>query len=160
MQPKFLDREAFTVVGLSRRFTGEDKTEIPQLWADFSARLDDVQNCRGEATYGVCQPVEGETGEIDYMAGIEVSVTGPLPPGMTAVTVPRGHYAVFTHRFTGADLHGEIGKVIQYIWGTWLGSSGYAYTGAPDFEYYDSRFSADSLSGEIDFYIPVIKEQT
>ncbi len=95
MEPKFVTRPAFTIVGMA--YCGKNENEeIPQLWQEFTPRGPEIRARRetGHA-YGVIYGFDDESGVMDYLAGIEVAEAGDLPQGMIALDLPHKTYAVF-----------------------------------------------------------------
>lgn len=89
--------------------------------------------------------------ECYYMACAEVKGLEDIPEGMTAMTIPAGNYAVFTHK-------GSLDKMsltMKYIYGSWLPKSGKKLRNAPEIEIYDQRFKLGSDDSELDVYIPI-----
>ena len=157
MEPKILEKEAFVVVGLRRRFDDETKSGIPALWGELLARLADIPHGR-PGTYAVCLNPDPQQGVFDYVAGVEVARVDALPEGMVAETVPRQTYAVFTHRLRSRDVHADLQPTLRWIWGTWLPSSRYEYTGGPDLERYAEDFDPNTPGASIEILVPVRPE--
>jgi AraC family transcriptional regulator len=81
-----------------------------------------------------------------------VAVLDSVPQDMVAKTVDGGRYARFIH----CGPVSEIGKTMDYIWGTWLPRSGEEPDRERnDFERYDARFDPATMSGEIEIYLPL-----
>lgn len=155
MEPKFIEVEAFRVIGMMANFNDETKQGIPDLWRIFGPRMQEVSVRIEGTTYGVCFPAALDEENFDYMAAVPVDNFDTIPDGMVARTVPAHKFAVFTHR-TGEDtMHNDLQKSMQYIWGTWLPNSGYEHAKVPDFELYDSRMDPITETGEFDIYLPV-----
>jgi AraC family transcriptional regulator len=154
MEPSIVTRAAFTVVGMEYHGRNENK-EIPALWDSFLPHMDDIQHqVDADESFGLCvgDADYKQTGVVRYVAGQRVTEAVNIPDGMVAVTVPEATYAVFTHRGTLATL----GETYDYIYGTWLPTSGRELADAPDFELYDMhRFDPTSPSSEMDIYIPL-----
>lgn len=161
MEPKFVNRDGFTVVGLEC-IGNNQNGEFPRLWGDFFKRIGEIRNvsrqgvCFGMCSCGPeCKPEEGickcgETG-FSYMACVEVSDAGNVPAGMVAKTLPAAKYAVFTHKGTPDT----VGKTWDYIFRTWLKESGCEPVGSFSFELYDERSHPEGENPEIDIYLPV-----
>lgn len=160
MEPKFITRDAFKIVGLEV-ISKNENGEFGRLWEEFIGRAGEVKNARQGICYGLCscgpecEPEKGickcgETG-FSYMAGIEVSEAENIPAGMVAKTVPASKYAVFTH----VGSLDKLKDTYDYILQTWLKESGYELTGSSCFELYDERFNPSSDDSEIDLYMPV-----
>jgi len=153
MKPKFLNKSAFTTVGLS--YVGKNQEgEIPQLWGTFNQKSHEIKNMVGQAAYGACfsGPETAEKGEFEYVACFEVSNTNDIPDGMVIRDVPANKYAVFTH-------HGKLDtlqETYKYIYETWLPQSGLEMASPHfDMEVYDDRFEFDSDKSEFDIYVAV-----
>ncbi len=153
MEPSIVRKAAFTVVGMEYHGRNENN-EIPALWESFLPRMDEIQHqVSTEGSFGLCigDPDYKQTGVFRYVAGQAVTEGATVPDGMVAVTVPEATYAVFTHRGTLETL----GQTYDYIYGTWLPTSGRELADTPDFEFYDNRFDATSPSSEMDIYVPL-----
>ncbi len=92
-----------------------------------------------------------ETGECEYMAGMEVTDTAELPREFTAITVPAQRYARLMHR-------GHITTIrstIEAIFDQWLPSSGYRRKHAPwtFIEYYGPDFNEHTGLGTVEIWI-------
>ena len=157
MKMKITEIPAFLVVGLKANYNQESKINIPQLWPQFVRRIEEIPNVIPWVTYGVCVPSKTEEGEFDYMAaiGVKTLTLENLPAGLEAMVIPKGKYAVFTHKLTSQDIGANMRAANQYIWEEWMPKSGQHYNGGPDFELYDKRFDPEKDHGEIDIYVPL-----
>lgn len=161
MEPKFVTRDEFKVVGMEC-ISKNENDEFGQLWGDFFKRIGEVKhdNWRG-VCYGLCEcgpeckPEEGickcEELGYNYMACVELSDTDQIPAGMIAKTIPVSKYAVFTHKGSLKTLN----DTFNHIYHIWLPSSGAELAGSFGFELYDERFNPASDDSEIDIYVPV-----
>lgn len=139
MKPKFVNRPAFKVIGLS--YVGKNQHgEIAQLWDKFNQVSGKIKCINEKEAFGLCfSTVEGgaQPGEFEYIAGFEVADDKDLPAGMVYRQVPAYKYAVFTH-------HGKLtnlGETYQYIYNTWLPQSGLQiHPDKFDMEVYDEDF--------------------
>ena len=158
MEPSIITRTAPELaVGLAGSFSPGDTELIGQLWERFVPRMGEVPDQKGTYSLGVCMgphpDVELKPGtSFVYIAAVPVTNNAKVPEGMVSTTIPAGRYAVFTHRGAIA----ELPHTINYIWGTWLPQCGYERREGPDFELYDERFDAATVSGEIDIYLPIV----
>jgi predicted transcriptional regulator YdeE/effector-binding domain-containing protein len=155
MEPKIVEKAAFTVVGLP--FTGfishqpfangSGNNEIGLVWDQLNARMGEIAQINGPA-YGVCfgQPNDKEPW---YLAGFEVAQATNIPSGMTSMTVPAQKYAVFPCTME------TLGETYRYIVQEWQPSSGYEHADAPDFEYYDEEPDGDPKQMRLSVYWPV-----
>jgi len=150
MEPKFVNKDAFIVVGMS--YVGKNENqEIPQLWEVFNTRMKEIKSAEN-CCYGTCfGDVEGAAeGEFEYVACVAVEGTPDIPVGMVMREIPAYKYAVFTHHGSLKTLH----DTYQYIYNTWLPQSGYELDGKFDMEVYDDDFNMDDWVNS-KFYIYV-----
>lgn len=140
MQPTFITKPAFTVVGIKLRHEDHDnKQEIPQLWGDFMPRGKEIaQMVTPPVMYGLMGNFDPETDAFDYMAGVGVTAVENIPEGMERWDVPEQHYAVF--ETTLATLQ----ESYDFICNTWPKESGYVLTRGTEFELYDETFNGDA----------------
>jgi AraC family transcriptional regulator len=149
MEPKIIERGAFTVVGLKYRGKNENN-EIPQVWEAFHPRIGEIPNLVTDfVAYGISAEMDPGTREFTYVAGFEVSSAEDVPQGMVDFEVPGSKYAVFTTTLP------KIGETFQHAYHTWLPTSGYQPGGGPEFELYDQRFDVQDPNSEFDLYIPI-----
>ncbi|HNY11493.1 MAG TPA: effector binding domain-containing protein [Candidatus Wallbacteria bacterium] len=154
MQPKFLKKDGFMVVGLECVTTVKENKEnkiIPKLWDKFLPRMAEIKNHSDcPVCYGVCS-CDNPGDAFSYISGIEVKSLDAIPKGMAGRKVAPSKYAVFTH-------HGPTNRIyetLDYIYGTWLPASGCELNKLScDFELYDERFNGGENS-EFDIYIPI-----
>lgn len=146
IQPHFVTKPAFTVVGLLIH-TKPMTPEIPKLWDQFVPRIDEIKHgSEPRVSYGLmAQNMEA----LDYMAGNPVEKVVELPTGMNQWDVPANTYAVFEATLA------TLGEVFGYIYNTWLPTSGYQPATGPSFERYDETFSP--ANPKLSIYIPVQK---
>ncbi len=147
MQPQFITKAAFTVVGLRIR-TMPKSPDIKNVWDQFVSRMDELQNVSEPYTsYGVM----ASTGDaLDYMAGSPVSSVSDLPAGMSAWNLSENTYAVFEASIP------TLSETFDTIFGQWLPTSGYKQAEGPLLERYGENFSPENPV--VDVYIPVIKK--
>lgn len=116
--------------GLSARTSNRDPRmaeSIGGLWQRLFS-LPPICNRIGANFYGIYYGYEnGVAGMYHVMAGVEVSASGTLPDGVSAVKVPAGRYA----RFQAPGGPEAAGPLWQEVWGTKLDR---AFTG--DYEEY------------------------
>ena len=155
MQPKFVAKPAFTVVGLHIHVKAKSP-EISTLWEKFGPRMREVKHLAEPGVcYGLMDHFDRSIGELDYTACVPVlqpvSQVSDVPAEMTSLEVPANTYAVFETTLQ------EIPKTFDEIYGTWLPASGYQVVDAPYFEYYPATFNPDDPAPEMSIYIPVKK---
>ena len=154
MEPKMIEKPAFTVVGLAKEFTPETAKEIPQLWTEFGPRIGSIPGQKGFHCFGMCveaeKVVDGQPC-FTYAACVEVGQDAEAPDGLAKFQVPAARYAVFTFD----DHISRISGFIDRIFGEWFPATGLTRATGPDFEYYDHRWNPQTGTGEVDYYIPV-----
>jgi len=125
--------------------------EIPRLWVQFVPRIDEIEyGVEPRVSYGLMDHSDQKIGVLDYMAGNAVEKVAELPTGMTRWNVPANTYAVFKATLT------TIGEAFDYIYNTWLPTSGYQQAAGPYFERYGETFSPTNPG--LSIYVPVEKK--
>lgn len=151
MEPQFVTKPAFTIVGMLLRATPMTP-EIPKLWDRFVPRIDEIAHvAEPQTSYGVMDHFDEATSQFDYLAGCSVTAVDTLPAGMQQWDVPANTYAVFTTTLS------TLGQVMGHIYNMWLPTSGYRHAAGPYFERYDEHFSSENPTATFDIYIPVEK---
>lgn len=150
MEPEIKSKPAFTVVGMKYRGKNKDK-EIPQLWFKFGPRMNEIKRRIGPA-YGVTDNYNEESGEFDYVAGIEVDSSADIPEGMVSIDVPEQTYAVFTSTLP------KLFETYHQFYESWLPQSGYNRADGPELELYDETFNPADENSVLYIYIPVMRK--
>lgn len=81
---------------------------------------------------------------------MEVKSSAPIPPGMDNIILPSGLYAVFEYRGLSNDP-----QIFQYIFNSWLPSSGYELDHRPHFEVLGEKYQNNNPNSEEEIWIPV-----
>jgi predicted transcriptional regulator YdeE len=139
MEPKFVDREAFAVLGVQVH-SMPDNVDFGAFWeAEYMPYDEAIRALSTDgAYYGVWFPHHGD-GIPDYLAGVAVPDDAPVPEGATKRLVPASRYAVFECALE------DIGATYGTIYNTWLPSLPYEFTpGGADFEYYPPQEATDA----------------
>jgi len=150
-EPTFVDREAFTVLGLQEHFMPETG-DFEGIWKRFMAYHDQIAaHSTDGAYYGVAfAPAEGEG--MDYFAGMAVPEGTPCPEVLTIRVVEAAHYAVFECTVA------TISATCSFIHGEWLPGSGYVHLcPRPDFEFYPP--GTDAADSPVLIHIPVRRHE-
>lgn len=168
LEPKFVALPAVKLVGYVLKTTssdGENSKAIPAFWSDYMSdgrmdRLHAERFLKKHDEYGVCFPEDPETGEFEYVIGVEPKDGATIPEGYHVCVLPPAPYAVFsTPPCTAATFVAAIQDTWNFVFNEWFPRSGYEY--APegvDFERYDDRCLSDS--GKVcEVYIPVVKKK-
>jgi len=152
--PAYVDREEFKVIGVEDIGKRESRNTA-QIWAKFQGLITKVPKKDGSHALGITMFTKElqEKGESRFIVANEIPVVEEIPEGMVVETIPAQKYAVFTH--IGSLIN--IGETFQYIYGDWIvNNTRYERIPlAPEFEYYDQRFSLTSAESELDLYIPI-----
>jgi len=149
--PRFETARPFLVAGLGERYTWESGgPAIPGQWHRFHQSVESIPGRVGQVAYGVCCNGD-DSGNFDYIAGVEVSDFSDLPREFSRVRIPEQRYAVFTHR----DHISSIRRTVNTIWNHWLPASGLNAADAPSFERYDENFDPLTGNGGLEIWVPV-----
>src|SRR6267142_1162728 len=148
--PRFATSKPLLVAGVGERYTCESSAGIPGQWQRFHRSVDDIPGRIGKVAYGVCCNGD-DSGNFDYIAGVEVSDFSNLPREFSRVRIPEQKYAVFTHR----DHVSTIRRTVNTIWNHWLPESGLCVADAPNFERYDEKFDPATGNGGLEIWVPV-----
>lgn len=115
LEYKIVEKAAFTVMGVSRRFRGETAyRDIPEFWSEhMNGPL--AEKIRG--MFGVC--LDNEPDSFEYMAADNYLPWLDIPEGCVTHTLPAGTWAVFPCR---GELPEALQSVNTRIWKEWLPS--------------------------------------
>ena len=151
MEPKFVDLDAFTVMGVSVH-SMPDQVDFGAFWENEYMPHDEAIRALSTdgAYYGVWLP-HHEDRIPDYVAGMAVPDDARGPEGVIVRQVPASRYAVFESTMQ------TIGATYDYIYHTWLPSSPHErMSSGADLEYYPPQGATD-VSPAI--YIPIRDKQ-
>ncbi|MDR2941749.1 MAG: GyrI-like domain-containing protein [Treponema sp.] len=168
MEPKMVKKTDVKLAGfvLKTNNNGENKKAIPKFWQEYISsgkmrKLHGETFIKNHAEYGVCFITNSETGDMEYVIGIEVKDGANVPAGYHTCTIPEALYAVFstppsdTAAFTAA-----IQGTWNFIYSEWFPKSGYEFDGMKcDYEFYDERDTGEK-GNVCEIYIPVVKKET
>lgn len=153
LEPMFITTDKLHLVGMQTR--GVNSSEVGRLWSSFKERAAEIENRReAESTYYALIELTGVQWEVSYTACAMVTHEGQIPEGMVYRILPSTTYAVFSHR-------GSLDRLpdtFQYIYNTWLPSSGRMRMNAPELARYDHRYlGPTNEDSEFDIYIPITR---
>jgi AraC family transcriptional regulator len=149
--PRFENGKPLLVAGIGERCTHENGgAGIPNQWQRFHQKVGDIPDRVGQVAYGVCCNGD-DSGNFDYIAGVEVSDFSDLPREFSRVRIPTQKYAVFSH----GEHISTIRRTVNTIWNHWLPASGLQAADAPSFERYDENFDPLTGDGGLEIWIPV-----
>ena len=149
--PRFETSKPMLVAGIGERCTHENGgAGIPNQWQRFHQKVADIPDRVGKVAYGVCCNGD-DSGNFDYIAGVEVADFSDLPREFSRVRIPEARYAVFTH----SEHISTIRRTVNTIWNQWLPASGLKAADAPSFERYDESFDPQTGNGGLQIWVPV-----
>ena len=167
MEPKMLKKPAVKLAGFAlktRSKEGENNKAIPEFWRAYMSdgrqkKLHGESFLESHTEYGACFPENPESGEFEYVIGVEVKEGRAVPEGYHACVIPEALYAVFS---TPPAVPEKFSSAIQgtwvYIFSEWFPNSGYEFGEGVDFELYDERNMGEA--GHVcEIYVPVVKRQ-
>ena len=113
MEYRITEKPPFTVVGFTRRFSGDTSyQEIPAFWQEHMQSGSAVRGM-----YGVCLDSDGK--HFDYMIADDYAPAQDIPEGCETRVIPGGLWAIFPCR-------GPLPKALQdvntRIWSEWAPS--------------------------------------
>ena len=157
LQPRFVDRGAFTVAGIARPYKPDTLATIPTQWNEVQSQAQRLNGRVGGDAWGVWFNVLKGGGTFRYLAGVPVGEFAPVHPDFDRVFIAPMQYAVFTHAGPTKDLRNTMDAVLKQ----WLPSSSYemqtAVADAPDFlERYSDEFNRTG-QGPVEIWLPVKK---
>jgi AraC family transcriptional regulator len=117
--PRFETGHPLLVAGIGERYSWESGAAIPGQWQRFRQKVDEIPDRIGKVAYGVCCNGD-DSGNFDYIAGIEVSDFCDLPREFSRMRIPEARYAVFAHK----DHISTIRRAVNTVWNHWLPASG------------------------------------
>ena len=154
--PRFIAQDAMELVGLTRDFTWQQMSEIPQSWGSFASWMMSVPGLDQRDAYGVSYAPADRAAGIGYMAAIESTGLDDIPNHLTRMDIPASRYAVFPHRGHVSEFSETIGAIQE----AWLPMSGYQLpdTGPATLyflERYGPEFDPSSGFGGMEVWLPI-----
>src|SRR4051812_12249162 len=148
--PRFETGKPLLVAGVGERYSWESGAAIPGQWQRFRQKVDEIPDRIGKVAYGVCCNGD-DSGNFDYIAGVEVCDFSDLPREFSRVRIPEQRYAVFSHK----EHISTIRRTVNTIWNHWLPASGLQAADAPSFERYDEYFDPLTGNGGLEIWVPI-----
>ena len=158
MQPKIIEKNRFTVIGMDCLTTTEDNEDhkvVQELWDEFRPRIDEVKNKKNPTRMvGIYKQRKNYPNRFAYIASVEVSTLSDIPKGMIPKIINGSKYAIFTYQGELCD----IDKTYDYIYDEWLPESDFDENKNGDnLEIFNIDFPEENNS-DVDIYI-AIKDQ-
>ena len=150
--PRILSCKTFLVAGVGERYNhaGASTAAIPNQWQRLHQKLGEIPDRVGLVAYGVCCNGD-DSGNFDYIAGVEVSDFSDLPREFSRVRIPEQKYLVFAH----SEHISTIRRTVKTIWNHYLPQSDMKVADAPNFERYDEKFDPMTGNGGLEIWVPV-----
>jgi AraC family transcriptional regulator len=127
-----------------------------ELWRSFMPRRREILNplTSDLISMQVYAPSYFDTfnpgNEFDKWAALEVAHFDHIPDQMEPFLLPGGVYAVFTYKGSSSD-----NRIFDYIFTTWLPTSGYLLDQRPHFEILGDRYKNADPASEEAIWIPI-----
>ncbi len=147
---RYETRGAFTVSGISKRYTWETNTGIPAQWATLQSIMTDVSKDDEPCAYGVCTPSPSDR-QFLYTCGFAEEALFERNAKIETVSLPAATYAVYLH----TDHISTLTDTTNAIWNTWTPPNGQRIAHASDFELYDCRFDPETGLGGVEIWVPL-----
>jgi AraC family transcriptional regulator len=152
LSPRYADGDPMRVIGLAERYDAVTMNRIPEQWAHFQQRVDEVRDRFERAQFGIFYQRGQNPFAFEYLTALMVDDEAPLPAGFVERRLPARRHAVFTHRGKPSGLR----PLVDAIFHDWLPRSGHKAGGNPDFvEVYGEAFDPVRLEGVIEIWVPL-----
>ena len=158
MDYKIVEKEAFTVIGASRKFPYENaKQDVPKFWAEHYRTGGGSTVC---GVYGINIDESMSGGEFEYLIADEYREGAEVPKGFVTKTIPALTWAIFPCR---GKMPESMQEVNQKIFSEWLPNcKDYEFAAAYCVELYDDASSYPNGVQDENYYteiwIPVKKK--
>lgn len=129
---------------------------VGELWSAFLPRRKEI--CNSLTTDLISLVVYSPNHFLDFnphneferWATVEVNDFDSVPLEMETFVLASGLYAVFDYKGLSTD-----NSIFQYIFGTWLPSSGYVLDNRPHFEVLGEKYRNNDPTSEEEIWIPI-----
>lgn len=115
MDYKIVEKESFTVMGVSKTFSYDDaKTKIPQFWTEH------YQTGKGKfvcGMYGVCMEESKGSDTFEYLIADDYNPSEEVPDGFITKVIPKHTWAVFACK---GPMPKALQEVNEKIYSEWL----------------------------------------
>jgi AraC family transcriptional regulator len=154
--PRFENGKEMLIAGLRGHFNMSNWSAIPAQWQRL-ASYRGLPAQVGHVHYGLC--FDRPDG-IDYLCGVEVTITAGLAAEFSHAKIPAQKYAVFAHREHVSKLYNTMEAISRQ----WLPGSGHEVVPPPDgapnfFERYGEKFDPITGMGDIEVWMPIKRSE-
>ncbi len=128
------------------------------LWQTFMPRRNEILNNKSSDLISLQIYSENHFSafsihnEFEKWACVEVENYKNIPHGMDTLMLEPCTYAVFDYKGLNTD-H----RIFEYIYSTWLPSSGYVLNNSPHFEVLGEKYKNNDPTSEEQIWIPIVK---
>lgn len=114
MDYRIVEKEEFTVVGLSRKFKYVEATsEVPKLWVEFHGMAEGKQIC---PLYGINADESMKGDEFEYLIADNYNPAMDIPEGFVTKVIPKFTWAVFVCKGPMPQTMQGVNKKIYTEW--------------------------------------------
>lgn len=158
LRPQIVEIDERKIVGINTQ-TSLMNDKISEMWNRFLKMESKIRN-RIDTCYYELHPYDSDFGMNDFTnetqfekwAAVPVVDFNNIPIGMSAYTLTKGKYAVFTH----IGKMSEIQFSFDFVYGTWLPNSKYILDSRDDFERYDENYlGPNNQNSKVEIWIPI-----
>lgn len=157
MVPRIETLAAKKLVGKSLRMSiARDKTF--ELWHSFMTARKHIRNPLGTQLFSMQVYAHSldfkdfnQDIEFEKWAATEVSSFDEIPADMKPYTLAGGLYAVFIHK----GLPSDFPETFQFIYNSWLPSSGYVVDKREHFEILGDKYKNNDPTSEEEVWVPI-----
>ncbi len=149
-EPRIVDSDGRTFVGLAENFDMTRRGEIPALYARFSGARAGIEGEVDGALYGISLDAKPD-GTFRYAVAVEVPLPGAKPEGFCVLEARAGTYAVFRQRTPIADLPARF----DAIFSSWLPAAPFAQRAGAVFERYPDDDAPEDGKMLYEIWVPV-----
>ncbi len=156
IRPQLRNTGDLKLVGMKRTVSMEN-FDPSGLWRSLMPRLGEIGNPVSRDLFSIAIYGPGYFSAFDpktpfeKWAAREVSEFGDIPSEMGSLEIPAGLYAVFPYKGLSSDR-----SVYEYIFGSWLPTSGYQLDHRPHFEVLGEKYRNNDPESEEEIWVPVV----
>lgn len=127
-----------------------------ELWRSFMPLRHTIKNTIGTDLFSIqvfndIFTYSNQQEIFEKWAAVAVTDFAAIPPGLEALVIPEGLYAVFFYQGSSA----EGARVFDYIFRSWLPASEYDLDHRPHFELLGKNYKNNDPSSEEEIWIPI-----
>jgi AraC family transcriptional regulator len=152
--PRFENGKSLRIVGFREHYTSATMKNMPGLWQRFAPHIGNIPGQVGRVAYGLCFNALSPDG-VDYLVGVEASVSSDLPGDFSVAAIPAQEYAVFAHREHVSRLHETLDAIDKWLPGSGLEVACETADAPNFFERYSEEFNPRTGMGGMEVWLPV-----